>query len=173
MRVLRNGIFETNSSSTHSIIFNSKNVKIEYNLSESGYIEGSFGDYCSSLTNNIYTTVEEKLRFLLTLLAAIQYERKWKTNFQTPIYLREFTTKKELHSMAEYKEIVKLVKRKIPNCKGIRFRRNSFDEKGICMGSMDFHHLPLSLSLEDYLRNNSVTLEDFLFNPHVVICMNP
>ena len=66
MKSIRNNVFETNSSSTHSLTFVSKGSKIKYKLSESGYLEAGFDDYILESTYECYTTVEEKLRFVLT-----------------------------------------------------------------------------------------------------------
>ena len=174
MKSIRNNVFETNSSSTHSLTFVSKGSKIKYKLSESGYLEAGFDDYILESTYECYTTVEEKLRFVLTLLASFYYEYKVKSHYQKTgkFGYVGYTTKKELQSLDDYKEILRLVQEKIPNCKGLRFRKHSFDENGVVLGSMDTHHLQDCHSLHEYLKKNNVTLEQLLFSPRIAIQMN-
>ena len=174
MKSIRNNVFETNSSSTHSLTFVSKGSKIKYKLSESGYLEAGFDDYILESTYECYTTVEEKLRFVLTLLAGFYYEYKVKSHYQKTgkFGYVGYTTKKELQSLDDYKEILKLVQEKIPNCKGLRFRKHSFNENGVVKGCMDTHHHQDCNSLKSYLKKNNITLEQLLFSPHIVIQMN-
>lgn len=174
MKSIRKSVFETNSSSTHSLTLVQKSSKNMYTLSENGYLEAGFDDYFSECSYDVYSTVEEKLRFLLTLLASFYYEYKRNEHFkQTGKWLYgQYTTQKELKSMEEFKEIQKLVKKNIPNCKGLRFRKNSFNENGEVAGGIDTHHHHECHNLNSYLKKNGITLEQFLFSPHIVIQMN-
>ena len=174
MKSVRESTFETNSSSTHSLTLVQKCGKNNYTLSENGYLEAGFDDYYSECSYEVYSTVEEKLRFLLTLLASFYYEMKLKENYNKTgkWYRVEYTTQKELKSMDEFKEIQKLVKKNIPDCKGLRFRKNSFNEKGEVTGGIDSHHHHECSNLKSYLKKNGITLEQFLFSPHIVIQMN-
>lgn len=170
MKVIRNGTFETNSSSTHSVCFNEKNRRNKYTLTQTGYLDVTFDEYYTESDYSEYSTINDKLTFTLTLLACFYYEKKYRGNplsFTTP-----FTTKKELQSMPEYQEIVRLVQEKIPNCKGLRFKKYSFDEKGTCMAGMDSHHLQEARTMQEYLKKNQVTLEQLVFSPSIVIRMN-
>ena len=174
MKSIRNSVFETNSSSTHSLTLVQKSSKNIYTLSENGYLEAGFDDYFSEFSYDVYSTVEEKLRFLLTLLASFYYEYKRNEYFkQTGKWIYgQYTTQKELKSMEEFKEIQRLVKKNIRGCKGLRFRKNSFDEKGEVTGGIDTHHHQECHNLKSYLQKNGVTLEQFLFSPNIVIQMN-
>ena len=174
MKSIRKSTFETNSSSTHSLTLVQKCGKNSYSLSENGYLEAGFDDYYSEYTYEVYSTVEDKIKFLLTLLASFYYEGKLQENFnKTGKWRRvEYTTQKELKSMPEFKEIQKLVKKNIPNCKGLRFKKNSFLETGEVSGGIDSHHHHECSNLNSYLKKNGVTLEQFLFSPHIVIQMN-
>ena len=80
---IRKSVFETNSSSTHSLTLVQKSSKNMYTLSENGYLEAGFDDYFSECSYDVYSTVEEKLRFLLTLLASFYYEYKRNEHFLT------------------------------------------------------------------------------------------
>ena len=174
MKSIRQNVFETNSSSTHSLTLVSRSHKNMYSLSENGYLEAGFGDYYSECTYEDYYTVEDKLRFVLTLLASFYYEHKRNEYFKRTNKWQyiEYTTQKELKSMEEFKEIQKLVKKNIPNCKGLRFRKNSFNEKGEVVGGLDTHHHHECNNLNSYLKKNGITLEQFLFSPNIVIQMN-
>ncbi len=145
-----------------------------YTLSESGYLEAGFDEYYSEFYYDTYSTVEEKLRFLLTLLSSFYYGFKQNEAFKkTGRWVNvQYTTQKELKSLPEFKEIQKLVKKNIPNCKGLRFRKNSFLVSGEVSGGMDSHHHQDCSNLQSYLKKNNVTLEQFLFSPNIIIQMN-
>lgn len=170
----RQNVFETNSSSTHSLTLVSRSHKNMYSLSEGGYLEAGFGDYYSECTYEDYYTVEDKLRFVLTLLASFYYEVKLHENVKKTgkWHSVEYTTQKELKSLPEFQEIQRLVKIKIPNCKGLRFRKNSFLETGEVAGGMDTHHHQECHNLSSYLKKNGITLEQLLFSPNIEISMN-
>ena len=171
---IRKYVFETNSSSTHSLTLVSKSTKNMYSLTDTGYLEAGFDDYFSEYSYDVYSTVEEKLRFLLTLLTSFYYEYKRNEYYkQTGKWLYgKYTTQKELKSMEEFKEIQRLVKKNIPGCKGLRFRKNSFNENGEVSGGIDSHHHQECHNLKSYLNKNGISLEQFLFSPNIVIQMN-
>lgn len=174
MKSIRQNVFETNSSSTHSLTFTGSYNRKIYKLSENGYLEAGFDNYFSECTYDTYYTVEDKLRFLLTLISSFYYEKKYREYYDKNKVWRhiEYTTQKELKSTEEFKEIQALVKQKIKGCKGLRFRRDSFLETGEVNGGVDTHHHQECSNLKMYLKKNGITLEQFLFSPNIVIQMN-
>ena len=65
-RNIRKGVFETNSSSVHSLVISSDGREpSEFELNEYGEIEIDFGDFGKDY--NIYSSQYEKLSYLITL----------------------------------------------------------------------------------------------------------
>ena len=72
MKQIRRGTFETNSSSVHSLVIeNEKKIgeleKSQLKLNKKGEIEVQLGEYAWGL--NFLTTQQEKLNYLVTLIA--------------------------------------------------------------------------------------------------------
>lgn len=171
MKIIRKNTFETNSSSTHSLVLVTQARPNEYHLTKSGYIMTGFGSYYTETDYSEYESFEDKLKFVLTLLTAFHFNNKLKSNFEKTGYYTQYTTKKELESIPEYQEIIELVKKNIPNCKGIKFEKNAFDEENICVGGMEAHHIKGVENMQEYLKKNNVTIEDLIFNPNIKIIM--
>ncbi len=164
MITVRRSTFETNSSSTHSLNFISSKRKNYYDLTPRGYVACGFDEYFSESDKSVYYTFHDKLVFLLTMLKEIKADRENYKYAQVP---REDFIKDK-----EFIEIRTLCCQRIPNCRGMRFVPRSFTEKGYVNGGMDSHHYEGCRYLSDYLKRNQVTLEQFLFSPNIVVCMN-
>lgn len=164
MRVVRNSTFETNSSSTHSLNFISSKRKNYFELTPRGYVRAGFDEYFLESDTTVYYTFHDKLVFILTMLKDIKAYREGYKYGKVP---REDFIKDK-----EFIEIRTLCCQKIPQCRGMRFVPNSFTEEGYVNGGMDSHHYEGCKYLSDYLIKNQITLEQFLFSPNIVVCMN-
>ena len=72
MKQIRRNVFETNSSSTHSISFSSKKKALEdstLKIEDDGYIHTEFGEFGWEIEN--YTRQEDKLQYLITMIACM------------------------------------------------------------------------------------------------------
>lgn len=165
---IRLGVFETNSSSTHSICHVNNYAKEYFRLSPAGYVMVEFGYYLSEECNDVYYTLEDKLSFIFSLISYFIYE----DNYRKGIRYKGFTSKKELLDDKNIKAVRELLIKKIPNCKGFKFKRNSFTEDGKSTTWMDDKHLQECNTFDDYLLKNNISLERLILDPSFVIAMN-
>lgn len=163
---IRHNIFETNSSSTHSIamVLSKNNYSLDYlkylndKLCEDNYLHIKFRDFHGK-TEYIYG-IKDKIAFLLMLdfnqFAGWVYDEN---------QLNEEDRNNYLCYMYEDSSIFKLIEGlcidKIPNCKGIMIDKIE--------GSIDHQTIESYNYGEEFLDSYDVNLEDFLFNDNYLI----
>lgn len=77
-RVIREKVWETNSSSIHSLVYNPKHMKKNsLTMDKDGYVIADFGEFGTD--KEIYKTQDEKLSYLLTEL---YYINGYETNIE-------------------------------------------------------------------------------------------
>lgn len=172
MKQIRKNVFETNSSSTHSLTFLNTPVKQYYSLTKSGYIMVGFDDYYLESDYSTYSTLEEKLTFIFSMVASFMYDAKFRNPALRGSRNSLNVTRDEFMKNKDVLEIRNILQKNIPNCKGFMFKKHSFNEKNECSGSVDTHHFQNCLYFQAYLKQNHVTLEQLIMSPHLVIQMN-
>ena len=76
-RVIREEVFETASSSIHTVVYNPKRMKKNNLTMEDGYVIADFGEFGTD--EHTYKTQDEKLSYLLTEL---YYINNYETNIE-------------------------------------------------------------------------------------------
>ena len=173
---IRKSVFETNSSSTHSLTYGNTPIQENYyHLTDSGYVLVEFGNYYFEFDKVVYNDLNSKLNFIMTLIYEFEL---WKIH---QIDYRITNVPKEEFKKNKYVQEINNILRNsnIPNCKGIRFKKNIFkgeEPDTIYRGSpsfgLDTHHFQECNTFEQYLRKNSITLERLLLDPKIGIAMN-
>ena len=173
MRSIRNNVFETNSSSTHSLsIKRNKTGKYDYNLNMNnmGKIPLIFGrnsdfGWGEAVYNDSYTK--------LNYLACMAFECHCQLLARNK---RELI--KNMEDVLKIKDIQKLANELKKNVKGFTgFTLNKVDfgafQGGNYAGvlylvnSIDHQSWEDYKSIDDFLKRYKITLENFLFNPSV------
>lgn len=175
MKIIRNAVFETNSSSTHTLVIDMTNSKPKYTLTDKGYLLVNFEDYYYECKYPTFYTVNDKINFVFTMLMSFIFEKKWIDNVKKGVNNHSsypYVTRNDFMKDKYVQEIQNLVINKLPNCKGIRFKKGSFDNEGHATGGMDEHHFQGCHSFEEYLKKSGVSLENLILNPNILICMN-
>lgn len=147
MKVIRKNVFETNSSSVHSITVSEKSELFDYPEEKEDVIVVVPGEY--GWSGDDVMGLQEKLRYLMTLILATNYDYDSKK--------REFIPEDRkldlLKADEDWQRICQVVRDKkhkevIPNIpKGLNF----YVDHQSCM------------SLDDFL--GGISLDDFLFDP--------
>lgn len=155
-RKIRKGVWETNSSSCHSVSI-SKNKIMNFalpGLDEDGFLIAHFDEFGWEI--NRYNNPTSKLSYALTMVAMIHNE--------------EFFNEVEFYELDDFKMIEDVVKNKIPDCEGIQMAEHSFDNEfwGID-GYIDHQSYECYSCLQDFLNDYDITLEDFIFNANVIL----
>lgn len=149
---IRNNIFETNSSSSHSIVVSEKNRGYCYNMpiDSKGTLIIEFDDY--GWGPEILYTPYEKLCYWMTEYAKEFWYSPKKESFETRLQL--FKEKKEI------KEAIKTIKRLCKNVKKVDFERPCNDEVYCGFGSIDHDSVGLvrDEDFENLIFNNSVII---------------
>lgn len=158
---VRKGLFETNSSSTHSISIRGKKKLDKSNLpicSKNNKVEGKFGEFGWEIES--YTSQETKLSYLLTLIAEINNR---KDNFCS------------FYELKDFKDVENVIK-KYCKCDGIdigeepKIRKYKYCNREYLSYDIDGyidHQSCEYESLQDFLDYWGVTIEEFIFSPNV------
>lgn len=175
MKVIRNAVFETNSSSSHSISVG-KNIKkiYDYNfpMNKSGKVPLIFGlnyDFGWGITD--YRDAYAKLNYL----ACIAFETN---KHMLRMHNRPYISKVE--DVLKIKDICKLEKIMQKNVKGftgftlthtddIFYKYDGNPNELILSESVDHQMWEDFSSLEGFLKYFKITIENFIFNPKVVL----
>lgn len=189
-RQMRFGVFETNSSSTHTLTIAGKNNGKYFTVdpkdvpddpvlaalpgdNEVHVTLGQFGWECTAF-NNAY----DKLSYALTMV--LMTECNLRNHSEDKIYsIDEFKEKYDFYKTKGFNDINELIQTKL-NCDGINIdnnlKINSFDKSDgslyvyydtdyyIDHGSCDEYS-----SLDDFLNEYGVTLEDFIFDKNIIV----
>ena len=153
MRQLRRGVFESNSSSCHSITFGGRGA-LEPNcmpIDEDGYIHAHFSEFGWEIEN--YYDQESKLAYLLTMTAHLNgcYPYHWSREEQEEAieeFVETYDFKRISDEIADY-----------ANCKGVIL---DYSEGYIDHQSIDNN------SLDEFLEWNNTNIIDFVFGGVVV-----
>lgn len=184
MRQIRKSIFETNSSSTHSVnIYGASNPPIyEYTLGEyvdpaDHYIHIQFGEFGWGYDE--YEDDFNKLQYLLTMILETH-----KATFGHG----GIKTIDEFYMLDDFLLVESIVTEHIPECKGIcifddGFEFHEYDDPEIDInneshgylyhnGYIDHQSCEDYHCLGDFLEDWGVSVEEFLFNPHVQLVID-
>lgn len=167
MRTIRRGVFETNSSSTHSIsISNREVVNCALLPDADGFIYSQFGEF--GWGYETFTSSRSRLEYALTMVAMTEGK-----NISYP---------DDFYNLEGYKTINEAV---IRNCGCIAVHLNSIGKSGsyeykgeTCHyfnfdGYIDHQSCEDYHSLNDFLHDIECTIDEFLFGKDVmIICDN-
>lgn len=180
MKSQRVGVFETNSSSMHSLTIRKNNSKMfdkVLPLDSDGYYWPYFGcKYQFDCFPESYTRLDAKLDYVITLSFMM-----FQDNCENEQYRgkkRTIIRRTELNKIPDIAKIETLLKYNIRNFQGFKVKSKYFDTNGSnnmldwfnYNGGINHYELESYGSLDMWLKSNHVTLENFLFNPYV--CLN-
>ena len=174
-RQIRSGLWETNSSSTHTVYLTSETTQediseLDKYIQDDGYLHIKFGEFGWEIKN--YTDAYTKLQYALTMV------------IETECRYRPIQTEGESIIFEEtegFKAINSLIAR-VLDCAGVIVDSNmevsiyeSQWNKGITMigithdGYIDHQSTDDFNSLQNFLDFYSMTLEEFIFDPNEVL----
>lgn len=155
-RKIRCGVWQTNSSSEHSVSISKKKMMnfALPELDEEDYLVACFDEFGWEIRS--YNSPMIKLSYALTMVAMV--------------HSHEFYSEEEFYELDDFKMIEDVVKNKISDCKGIQMAEHSFDNEfcGID-GYIDHQSYECYSCLQDFLNDYDITLEDFIFNADVIL----
>ena len=155
MKKIRRNVFETNSSSTHSITFSRRDQTAESNhlpIEDDGYIHMRLGEFGWEI--NSYTDQYNKLSYLLTMCAELNGIDFWCINDAT-----FESSLEELYDCDEF-QLISSVIGEYANCKGIKLDR--------CEGYIDHQSHEDYSSIPDFLESNGTDIIDFVYGNVIV-----
>lgn len=155
-RKIRKGVWETNSSSCHSVSISKKKIMnfALPELDEDGFLIANFGEF--GWEERRYNNPTSKLSYALTMVAMI--------------HNGEFDDNEvEFYELDDFQMIEDVVKNKIPGCKGIQMTEHSFNAFWGIDGYIDHQSYEDYSCLQDFLNDYDITLEDFIFNADVIL----
>lgn len=173
MKVIRNGVFETNSSSSHSISIkrNTKGVYDTYlPLNNRGLFELTFGDnYNFGWGYATYNSLPAKLNYL-ACMAFETYSRLLRKNGRKPM-----TNYQEVMRIKDIVKLSKLMEKTIPGFRGFivysavfgQYTYEGSDGSIYLTESIDHQSWEDYANIDEFLKSNKITIENFLFNPKV------
>lgn len=162
MRKIRKNVFETNSSSMHSVCISGEKELDNPNLPilcGTNKVLSRFGEFGWEIEN--YSDQETKLSYLLTMIAETSYRKENKCNFYE---LDDFKMVQDV--ICEYCK-----------CDGIEIY-GDFEVKKSNYG--DYYYLDFDgyidhqshedySCLQDFLDDYGVTIKEFIFSPDVIL----
>lgn len=182
MKQIRNNIFETNSSSTHSVSLHnsSKPENLIYDLEAyvdpaDHYIHVPFGEFGWGYDE--YEDSYNKLQYLLTMIA--ETHRHY--------YNPEYTNNDEFYNLDDFILLESIVCENTPGCKGIclaseitcEVHDDITNEQGdkynwisFSNGYIDHQSCEDYSCLADFLEDNGLTIERFLFDENVQLIID-
>lgn len=182
MKQIRKNIFETNSSSTHSVaIYGQSNPPMyEYTLGAyidpaDHYLHMKFGEFGWGYDE--YEDDYTKLQYLLTMIAETASNDRFNP---------KFTNLEEFYALDDFILLESIVCEHIEGCKGINIISeitdktydDILDKDGNMYHSLEFDGYIDHQSCEDYncladfLEAWDLSIEEFLFNPHVQLIID-
>lgn len=147
MRTIRYGVFETNSSSVHTITFSRRNIKpSEFRLDKDGKILMSYGSFGKE--EAVYDDQYTKLQYLVTLIG----------------YLCPYPYgDEEWHEHYDARELEEALIEYMPACTGIKIvddgSEPDIDHQSIPYGYVDFINLWNHEAVQNFIFNNDILLE--------------
>lgn len=155
MRKIRRDVFETNSSSTHSITFSSRKSEAEPNhlpIDPDGYIHMSLGEFGWEIAS--YSDQYNKLAYLLTMCAELNGIDFWCINdadFENSL--------EEFYDCDEF-QLISSVIGEYAKCEGIKLDKSE--------GYIDHQSYEDYSSIPDFLTQNDTDIIDFVYGNVIV-----
>ncbi len=172
-RQIRYGVFETNSSSCHTITISFKDVvecfsfKALYEDQSWDYggnnnnidtVELAFGEYGWG-PGTVYGEIN-KTKYLLTMVGMLE----------------NFANEEEFYQTEGFKTINKVIKERTPYENGIKMIDGSFNDNKwshFINGYIDHQSSTDDYeNLQDFCEKNNITVEEFIFNPEVFVMVD-
>lgn len=165
MKTIRRNVFETNSSSTHSVSIRKGDIGNSYLSvnSEDNKVHISFGEYGWGYEK--LDTQDERLSYLCTMLMMTEG--------------RKVISVDEIFETEGFKQINKIITDKC-NCDGICFDdpirvEKSYDGKSYYLdidGYIDHQSCEDYSNINDFLNDYSTDIENFVFNYGVTVIID-
>lgn len=160
MKQIRRGVFETNSSSSHSITVDQSGTLAPSTLRTdiNGFVRVKFGEWGWTFPD--VDTQEERLSYILTMARILTdcTECLW-DSAKPEKDKRNFEVTREFHAIS------KAVADHTPDCKGIRV-----DVDDYYMGEIDHDSSNSAYgSFDQFLNDNDMTIEQFIFGKDSVV----
>ena len=157
---IRKNVFETNSSSMHSLILHNRKATYNLPVEEDGYIHVELGEYGWGYKKLrvLYDRLAYALAMVMETEGGVSH---WGEN--SNILGEQF------YNSDGFNAINELIKKKY-NCNGIKIDSNG--DEYYPYGYIDHQSYEDYNSLQDFLDDWGVTLEEFLFNENVVVIDN-
>ena len=154
MRVIRQSVFETNSSSTHSVCIHRKNLTCDSNIrvQSDNCVHVNLGEFGWEF--EVYCSAKEKLSYILTLLTEVNGINHW---CDTQTYKHQ-ELMDEICNLDEWSTIKKCV---CSHCNCEDLIVDSFN------GYIDHQSYEDYRSVQDFLDDYGITLEEFIFSSNV------
>lgn len=155
MKQIRRGVFETNSSSTHSVtVDHSKGLSANYlYVSEDGYVHAEFGEFDWEVWD--YTDQETRLSYLLTMARCLNGCNE--SCYDDVTYEEDIKNFIETRDFARINEVVA----EYANCKGLWL-----DPSG---GYIDHQSHEDYRTLDDFLHEYNTDIKEFIFGAGVTL----
>lgn len=155
MKQIRRGVFETNSSSTHSVtVDHSKGLSPNYlYVSEDGYIHVEFGEFGWEIWD--YTDQESRLSYLLTMARYL--------NGCNEAYWGDETNEADIENFIETHDFERIneVVAECAGCKGLWLEPSD--------GYIDHQSREDYSTLDDFLREYDTDIKEFIFGAGVTL----
>ena len=173
MKVVRNNVFETNSSSTHSLsIKRNRSGKYDYNfpLQQNGKCPIIFGrNYDFGWGDAIYRDAYAKLNYLACMAFECHNQLMYKVGRE------RITQLDEILNLKDMKKLNTVMKKNVKGFTGFsinsqdisRFRTEPY--RLYLNYSIDHQSWEDYKNIDEFLSRYRITLENFLFNPNVVL----
>ena len=152
MKVIRNGVFETNSSSSHAVALTRENSWQNIIPDEDGIIHSYLGEY--GYDYDVLYTTAQKLSYLLTMIS-ITYVLFWADNEEE---LNESI--EGFYNDDNFLRIEKIV------CERLGAKKIVIDD---WYGYVDHQSY---MSIPEFLEEYNVSIEDFIFGKYKMIIGN-
>ena len=165
MLQIRREVFETNSSSTHSVSIQTggeKHIALEDShliVSADGYVHVELGQYGWEVES--YYDQIDRLSYLLTMAYETNYDCYSMVRYDDKEYVSKRI--KRFMSADDFNEISERVA-KHASCRGVQIDTNSYEEAYIDHQSYEDYS-----DYRDFLRDYKLTAREFVFGKGVVV----
>lgn len=161
MRTIREGVFETNSSSTHCVAIYRPSEQRDYKYSieelkgwvqPDGFLHVDLGEFGWGIDK--FTDPQIKLSYLLTMLMEVNHLCSFynsNVNFE------------DIERLSEWEDINNLIKETL-NCEGIKIDN--------CSGYIDHQSCEDYSSVQDFLDEWGCTMEQFIFDDNTILIID-
>ena len=158
MRAIREKVWETNSSSSHTVTVRGKEMISKYVFGKSDYLPVYLGEY--GWNSDPCDEFMSKLEYAMCMVLMTEYP-----NFG--YWERGFTVNQTvLESLDGYQLLLNAVRTQFPDCKEIVIKKN---DGYYPYGYIDHQSCEGYSSLRDFLEDWNLTAERYLFDYGVVV----